>query len=177
MAKKKKDTIMDFDFGGDEEEDLGKEEVGVEDFKSNVLSANNMSVFNACDLHGALRVITFRVEADKDYANGTSFALCRMPQSQIRILGDLCKFDFSLSGKSAILGWSKFKKRNQMIIPTDLTGFGKVEEMKGVQSFLGHLNTRTISVDSLEGIFLICTVEGAGKKGDFIEGYLIYIKQ
>ena len=179
---KDKNAILDFDFGEDGDEETGKEDLGakepqIEQFLANVLKARNLAIFNPCDLHGSLKIITFRVEADKDYAEGTTFALCRFPQSQIRILGALSRIDYKLSCKTAKLGWSKFKQRNMQIIETDLSGFGKVTKVKGTGSFLEHLPTQTVSVDSLEGIFLLCLTGSPGKKGDIIEGYLIYVKQ
>ncbi len=171
-----KNDMLDFEFDNSKE-DLGVEGPKLEQFSSNVLSARNLAVFNPCDLHGTLKILSFKVEADKDYERGSTFAMCRIPQSQVRILGALSRINFNLSCESAVLGWPKFKKRNQQMVEADLKGFGRVNELKGVSLFLEHLPTNTISVDSLEGVFVICTVRSSGKKGDSIEGYLIYVKQ
>lgn len=169
MAKKDE---LEFDFSDSEEE--GPK---LEQFSSNVLSARNLAIFNPCDLHGTLKILSFKIKADKDYIQGTTFALCKIPQSQVRILGALSRIKFNLSCDKAVLGWPKFKKRNQQMIEADLKGFGGVSEMKGETSFLEHLPGQTITVDSLEGVFVVCTVFSDGKKGDSIEGYLIYVKQ
>jgi hypothetical protein len=166
----KKDEL-EFDFNDSEESPK------LEQFLSNVLSARNLAIFNPCDLHGSLKILSFSIKADKDYAKGTTFALCRIPQSQVRILGALSRIKFNLSCNEAVIGWPKFKKRNQQMIEADFKGFGKVSELKGETSFLEHLPGQTITVDSLEGVYAVCLTLGDGKKGDSIEGYLIYVKQ
>lgn len=169
------DNMLDFEF--EEKGDLGKIDPKMEQFSSNVLSARNLAIFNPCDLHGTLKVLTFSVKADKDYVKGTTFAMCKIPQSQVRILGALSRISFNLSCKSAVLGWSRFKKRSQQQVEANFQGFGEVSELKGTSSFLEQIPTQTMTVDSLEGVFIICTVESKGKKGDSIDGYLVYVKQ
>ena len=100
MAKKDE---LEFDFS--EKDDLGAEGPKFEQFSSNVLSARNLAIFNPCDLHGTLKILSFKIKADKDYAKGTTFALCKIPQSQVRILGALSRIKFSLSCDAAIIGW------------------------------------------------------------------------
>ena len=170
------DDILDFEFD-ESKEDLGTPEPVVEQFVSNVLLARNLAIFNPCDLHGSLKVLTFEVKADKDYIEGSTFSLCKIPQSQVRILGALSRIKFNLSCKSAVMGWPKFKKRNQMYVESNYTGFGKVSELKGTSSFLESAPAQTTVLDSLEGVYIVCTAGSAGKKGDTIKGYLIYVKQ
>jgi hypothetical protein len=169
--------ITDFDFGVNEEPEEVKEEVIRHEFLSNLLSARNLAIFNPCDLHGSLKIIAFSVIADKDYKAGSTFSLCRLPQSQIRILGAISQIRFKLSCDSVTLGWPKFKKRNQQFVEADYAGFGKVEEMNSCVTFLEHLPAQTIVIDSLEGAFVVVTAETDGCKDDSIDGYFIYIKQ
>jgi hypothetical protein len=167
--------MSDFDFEAPEKE--VKEEIKFEQFVSNVLAVDSLKTFNPHDFHGALRILMFNVKADKDYAEGSTFSICKLPQGLIRLMGGLCKVKFNLSCKSAILGWSKFRTRRGGHVEINLSGFGKIKKLKGVGSLLEHLDLQTLPLDSLEGLPLVCTAEGAGKKGDSIEGYLIYIKQ
>lgn len=167
--------VLDFDFGDEQEEE--PEPLKAEIFLSNVLKSRTLTRFNPCDLHGALRILTFKTEADKDYDAGTTFTLCQLPQSQIRVLGSLCCIDYKLSCKSARLGWSKFKRRTGQKVEANIQGFGEVKDVKGVGSFLEHLPTQTLTLDSLEGVFLNCMAGNPGKKGDIVEGYIVYIKQ
>jgi len=171
------DGITDFDFKVEEKPKVEQGDVGVEQFKSNILSAHNLAIFNPCDLHGSLKIITFSVVADRDYKAGTTFSLCRLPQSQIRVLGALSQLRFKLSCDSVIIGWPRFKKRNQQFVDADLAGFGKVEEMNSSVTFLEHLPAQTIVIDSLEGAFVVVTAESDGCRDDSIDGYFIYIKQ
>ena len=167
------DDIMDFNFEGDNgEEDLGIEEPKFEQFVSNVLNPKLVGRMNPSDAHGALRILTFKVEADKDYLAKSTFSLCKLPQGIIRVMGALSYINFGVSGT---LGWSKFRKRNGSQVDTDLKGFGKVK--KGMASFLTHLDTQTLRFDSIGGIDVACTASKAGKKGDSIEGSLVYVKQ
>ena len=171
-----KNDVVDFDFES-EEKDLGVEEPKLEHFVSNILDPLKIGRLNPSDAHGSLKVLNFTIKAHKDYSAGSSFSLCNIPQGLVRVLGALSRFSVNLSCKSAALGWSKFRRRDGEFTPLDLQGFGKLEKTEGVVSFLEHLPTQTLPFDSIEGVPVVCTAGSDGKKGDSIEGYLIYIKQ
>lgn len=166
-----------FDFGDTPPEEEDKE-LSPSAFVSNIMGARNLSTFNPCDLHGSLNIIKFRVEASEDYITGSSFSLCLIPPSEVRLLGHLCRIEYRLSCGEAALGWSKYKTRGRLTVPTERDGFGIIQKPNGILTFLGpeEEDLQTMKVDSLEGIGLVCTALGDGKEGDFIDGYLVYVK-
>lgn len=173
-----KNDMMDFDFADVAPDDLTSKEIAtapegqmelpmaapLADFKSDVLT-KSPNEFSPCDTHGALRILTFRCEADDNYIGGSTFSLCKLPQSQIRLLPRLSVIEFSddLNGD---LGWTKYKTRRHEQMPLNRIGFN---------GFFSKPQ-QSIRLDSLEGMFMIFTANHDGKEGDLIEGYLIYVK-
>ena len=168
-----------FDFGSEDRPPETEPETIVEPstFISELLTARNLSIFNPCDLHGSLKILKFMVEADTNYIAGSQFSLCKLPPSMVRILGALSYIEIQLSGETATLGWSKYRTRGRETIGVDFKGFGFIDNCKEPYAFLQDDPLQSRVIDSLEGVGLICTAGDDGKKGDYIEGYIIYVKQ
>lgn len=165
MPDQKNDLTM-FDFDDVAPDDLDSVEVASvpSDFLSNILT-QSPNEFSPCDTHGALRIITFECEADANYIAGSTFSLCKLPQSQIRLLPALSVigFDTDLNGD---LGWTKYKTRRHETRPLNRTGLNGFFDRR----------ERSIRLDSLEGMFMIFTANSDGEKGDLIKGYIVYVK-
>ena len=161
------DDFLDFEFDEKPEPKEPAEKPGPfpSKFDSDVLT-KDINVFAPCDLHGRLRIIRFNVMATEDYIEGSTFSLCKLPASQVRVLGALSNIRWT-HDMGGSLGWAKHKDRHQNIIPGDPYAFNELMDSNGLQ---------TVKVDSLEGVFMVFTADSPGKKGDLIEGYVIYIK-
>ena len=166
---------MDFEFEETPEEE--KEEAPEhKTFLSNILSARTPSLIDPCDLDSVMRMTHFKVEADTDYIDGSTFNLLKTLPGDIRLLGALCRIHVDLSCKAVTLGWGQFKQRRTGIIPPDIRGLGEVKKFKEATSLLTHIPIQSIKFSSTEGVQIFATAVGDGKKGDSIEGYIVFTK-
>ena len=169
---------MDFDLddamNGEEEEK--KEGPERKDFLSNILSVRTPSLIDPCDLDSVMRMTHFKVDVDSDYTDGSTFVLLKTLPGDIRVLGALSRIHFNLSRKSVTLGWGQFRQRRTGLIPTDPEGLGEVKKFKEATSLLTHLPLQSIKFSSMEGVQIFATAQGDGKKGDSVEGYIIFTK-
>ena len=131
-------------------------------FRSNVL-AKDIRIIPMCDL-GSLKIIKFEVEADADYIKGSTFSLCKIPASEVRVLFRMSMIEFKRI-EQGVFGWSKYKTRRQQIVLGSVDGFTEAVS-----------NMQTVKVDSLEGIFFNFTATEDGFKGDGLDGYIVYSK-
>ena len=152
-------NMMDFEI---ESEAKKAEPTRLSTFRSNLLT-EKINEIPMCDL-GSLKVMKFRVEANEDYAAGSLFCLCKLPPSEIRIFFKLSDMTF-MGVNDGDFGWSKYRTRKRENIPTSPKGFNDAV-----------VNGSTVVVDSIEGIFFNFITALEGKKGDYIEGYIIYSK-
>ena len=58
-------------------------------------------------------LIYFEVEADEDYIKGSTCSLCKLPASEIRILGGLSSMCFDMQSGGGNLGWTKHRTRHR----------------------------------------------------------------
>lgn len=153
----------DFDFNV-MSEDIPEEVEPVQicKFNSDILTKDVMEI-PACDLHGKLLVMHFYVEATEDYIAGSTFSLCKVPASEVRIIWNLSRIGFLPQPFEGSFGWTKHRTRRREIIDADPEGF---------DAFLNE----SCKMDSLEGFFIVFTATKAGEKGDRICGDIIYVK-
>ena len=158
-----------FDFGLDDTEEKIKE-IKYETFISEIAGPRSHKV-NTHNAHGTLRILHFKCEADKDYAEGSKFVLCKLPQSQVRILGTLSNIEGSIQ---FIVGWAGFINRYREKRPGVTDGIMSPDTNMHV---FGRAKLQSPVFDSLEGVEVYATALSDGKKGDNIEGYFIYVKK
>jgi len=171
--------ILDFDFGSDEpdESEEKDEKIKIEQFIDAKMTATNLNQFFRCDYHGNLSITTFSVKANRDYLKGTTFSICNLLQGEIRVLGALSLITTNFPGKKPLnIGWSKYRTTHREWTKTNFKGFGTLKP-KASQSFLDHLPSQSIRLGGMTAVEVVVQTVQDGKKGDLIEGYIIYIKQ
>lgn len=157
-------------------DDETNEEVMSHNFLSNLVDPVKYNELRTSDIGGSLKIMAFEVKTDKDYADGSTFTLCKIPSGQVRILGHLSPILYNLSCKSLDLGWIRYKTRSLNWIETNRVGFNTIKKFGTVKHFLDHIKLGSIVIDSMEGVPIIGTVNGKGKEGDKIAGYIVYVR-
>lgn len=168
------DFDFDFDLDSDEKVESVSEEPAHCQFIAPQADMKTRSTMYPSEVYGKLHVVTFRVEADKNYSKGSTFSLCKFLPGSVRVLGALSVINMNLAGKSATIGWEEFRSQDNTLRKANLSGFGELK--KGVQSFLKHIPTQHAAVANRTGLTVIVQASADGKKGDFIEGYFICVK-
>ena len=167
MKKDESTLDIDFDFGEEKTEEVT---ISEETFLSDVLGPKG-HLMNTHNAHGALRILHFKCIADKDYKKGSKFLLCRIPQSQVRVLGSI-SFIYGTVKKFCV-GWSEFRNRYREVKDGMTDGILHNEKAQ----ILDKIPLKSTVFDSLEGVEVYATAKSDGKKGDFIEGNFIYVKK
>ncbi len=164
----KDESTFEIDFGLEEEPDEVVEETKEEVFISNVLGPKG-HLINSHNRGGALRILHFKCVADKDYTKGSRFILCKLPQSQIRLLGYMSRITSNIS--KFVVGWSSFTGRHREKKP------GLKDGILTDGTVLSRTPLESTVFDSLEGVEVYATALSDGSKKDYIEGIFIYIKK
>ena len=163
------ESTFDFDFGDESSKKEVTEEIKKETFVSYVAGPEGHKT-SQHNYGGQLKVLHFKCVADKDFLKESKFVLCRLPQSQVRFLGFLSKIYGNIN--NFVVGWSDFKTRRREVISGIPDGLYSSKE----DTILSNLKVKSIIFDSGEGVEVYATALSDGKKGEYIEGVFIYVK-
>jgi len=133
--------------------------------------------FHPHDTNGKLRLLMVDVRIEEDSIAGSQLALGTLPVGKFRLLGILSNLFSSFSTKVDI-GWLAHKVAFSGFSPTVVNGLDTGISLKaGVPIQIGgNQPASSKAFESMEGVTLFATCHSPVKKGDVLNGFLIYVQ-